>query len=64
MTCPRIGNNRLVAIGGLLLIAIALCLLMTRKVWFGHHRSGGFDPASPRPGTVPRMKRGVRTMMP
>ncbi len=43
---------------GIVVAAVALYLLRTRKTRFGQHLP--LHPASPRPGTVPRMARGLR----
>jgi hypothetical protein len=45
---------------GVVLSAIALYLLLTRRTWFGQHLPLPLHPASPRPGTVPGMARGLR----
>jgi len=51
-----------VAIGAVL-AAAALYLLMTRRTWFGQHLPLPLHPSSPRPGTIPRMARGLRPPM-
>ena len=48
---------------GIVVAAVALYLLLTRRTWFGQHLPLPLHPASPRPGTVPRMTRGVRSIV-
>ncbi len=57
-------TNYLATAGGLLIVAIALYMLMTRKTWFGQHLPLPLHPASPVPGTLPRMNRGIRSLIP
>ena len=46
---------------GAVIAAVALYLLLTRRTWFGQHLPLALHPSSPRPGTVPRMARGLRS---
>ncbi len=66
--CHRAGmislENRtdLIAVAiGVVLAAVTLSMLLTRRTWFGQHLPLPLHPASPRPGTVPRMARGLRS---
>jgi hypothetical protein len=47
---------------GVVLTAVALYLLLTHRTRFGQHLPLPLHPASPRPGTVPRMARGLRSL--
>jgi hypothetical protein len=59
MTSQDDRTNLVAAAIGVVLAAAALYLLVTRRTWFGQHLP--LHPASPRPGTVPRMARGMRS---
>ncbi len=48
---------------GVVLAAIALYLVLTRRTWFGQHLPVLPHPSCPRPDTVPRMARGLRPSM-
>lgn len=61
MTSMESSTNIIAVLIGAVLAVVALYLILTRRTWLGQHLPLPLHPSSPRPGTVPRMARGLRS---